>query len=172
MIYVIAAVAASAAALYLSGMRRCVKDPVFAAPARVLFLLLSLTWGLPMTLAGAFAAFFLLITGHKPGIFGRCVLFKLSRAKFGLSLGLFIFAPEGDMPTASHEHGHSVQNVYFGPFTPLCVGIPSAVRFWYRKFRSAVKKPCRTAYDHIWFERSATESGLALYSKPKKEISR
>ena len=174
MIPVIAAFIVSAAAIYIASAFRCGRDPVFAVPAyRVPFLLLSVTWGLPMTLIGALSALLLLISGHKPKIFGCCVLFELPKISFGLSLGIFIIAPEGDIPVKEHEHGHSIQNIYFGPFMPFCVGIPSVVRYWYRKIKAKTKKPCKTTYDHVWYEGSATESGSAFINKFRnKEIKR
>lgn len=166
MLFIIAAYAVSAAALYIESLLRCRRDPVFAAPSdRALFVFLSVTWGLPMTLAGAFAALFLLLRGHRPKRFGSCVTFALPGLRFGLSLGMFIIAPEGDHEIMAHEHGHGIQNIYFGPFTPFCVGLPSVLRYWYRIIKSRTKKPCKTPYDHIWFEKSATESGAAYISK-------
>ena len=43
----------------------------------VLFWILSLTWGLPMTLVGALVALALLITGHKPKRFQHFIYLKL-----------------------------------------------------------------------------------------------
>ncbi len=169
MFFIIAAYAVSAAVLYAAGMRRCGKDPVFSAPGRFVFTFLSLTWGLPMTVAGAVAALFLLVTGHRPKRFGYCVLFELKKLGFGLSLGLFIIAPQNDLRAAAHEHGHSVQNIYFGPFMPLSVGVPSLIRYHFRRIKMKItKRPCRRVYDGVWFERSATESGLDMQKNVRR----
>lgn len=168
MIYVIAAFAASAVLIYLTAdsVWRSRSDYTFAAPRRFVFIFLSLTWGLPMTLAGAFAALFLLLTGHRPRRFGYCALFELPRVGFGLSLGPFLIAPADDRLTAAHEHGHSLQNVYLGPFMPFCVSLPSAVRYHCRNLKMKIaKKPCRRKYDAIWFEHTATESGMELHKR-------
>ncbi len=174
MIYIIAAFILSAAALYFAAAALYRQRPVFAAPgSRAVFIFLSVVWGLPMTLAGAFAALFLILTRHKPQKYGHCVLFEFDGISFGLALGPFIFAPKGDEEVKAHEHGHGIQNIYFGPFMPFCVGLPSVIRFWYRNLRSKTEKPCKTTYDHIWFEGSATQSGSEFILKSKnKEIKR
>ena len=47
---------------------------------------------------------------------------------FGVSLGQYIFVPEGcPDKTKRHEHGHSIQSRRLGPLYLIIVGIPSAV---------------------------------------------
>ncbi|MBQ1848216.1 MAG: hypothetical protein II135_09440 [Clostridia bacterium] len=170
MILVLIAVLISSLCVYAAAAKRCGTDPVFTAPAhRILYVFLSLTWGLPMTLAGAFAALILLISGHRPKRFYGAVLFELPKIRFGLSLGLFIISPEGDLAVAAHEYGHGIQNICLGPFMIPCVAIPSALRYHYRNIRTKLKKPCKTAYDGIWFERSATESGVSYVNSMKNK---
>ena len=56
-----------------------------------------------------------------------------------------------------------------GVFMPAAVLIPSFVRFRYRKIRKKTGKPSKKPYDHVWFENSATASGLELAVRLKRE---
>ena len=57
-----------------------------------------------------------------------------------------------------HEFGHTFQNCLFGPFMPLLISIPSAIRWWVRYIRAKKGKPNK-AYDAMWFEDSASQCG-------------
>ena len=56
-----------------------------------------------------------------------------------------------------HEHGHSYQNLIFGPLFFIIIGIPSAIRYWLDEY-GHLKRP----YEAIWFERQATKWGIAV----------
>lgn len=125
------------------------------------FYLRTFTWGLPVTLGGAFIAFLLLISGHRPERYGHCLCFTVGKRWGGASLGPFVFVGRGvSARIRAHEHGHSIQNCYYGPLMPFLVNIPSSTRFWYRravqKWRPKKRLP---PYDSIWFEAEATELG-------------
>lgn len=101
---------------------------------KFLFYLLSFTWGLPMTLIGLIVALVLLITGHKPKKYGYCLHFEVGDCWGGLNLGIvFLTDKTPSTHTKNHEHGHGLQNCYFGPLTPFIVVIPSAYRYWLRE---------------------------------------
>jgi hypothetical protein len=88
---------------------------------------------------------------------------------FGLELGIFFLAPKcASDHTKKHELGHSIQNVYLGPFTIGVVSTPSAVRFWFRKIKKKLGKKITTTYDSIWFEGQATKSGDEFMKREKK----
>ncbi|MBR3640213.1 MAG: hypothetical protein IKN50_06370 [Clostridia bacterium] len=158
------------AALYAAMRFKCKRDPVFKAPrSRTLYYLISLTWGLPAVLTGAIAALFIRLRGHKPSKYGWEWVFALPGIDWGLSLGLFIIAPEGEEKLMAHEHGHGIQIIYLGVFMPAAVLIPSFVRFRYRKIRKKTGKPSKKPYDYVWFENSATASGLELAVRLKRE---
>lgn len=170
-VFLIIAVAyvASSIILYFCMRKKCRKDMVFQAPkSRAVYYILSFTWGLPMTFFGCIVALGLLITGHKPKRYGWDFCFEFESIGWGLELGLFFIAPTNSELTNQHEHGHGIQNIYLGIFTPAVVSIPSAIRFWYREIRYNIGKPCKTKYDDIWFEGSATASGKALMERLKK----
>lgn len=133
---------------------------------KFLFYFLSFTWGLPMTLIGLVVGGFLLLMGKRPDKWGSCWHFTLGKYWGGISLGL-IFITD-DQPTDSiknHEHGHAIQNCYFGPFTPFVINIPSAIRYWYRRFRDRIGRPCKTGYYDIWFEEDASLLGGLYINK-------
>ena len=124
-----------------------------------LFYLLSLTWGLPLTLCGALAALVMLLTGHRPKRWGPCVYFELGESWGGCEWGLFFLkCRRADLRLGNHELGHGLQNCLLGPLMPFVVSIPSALRYWTRRLR---KTPPKTGYDDIWFEGQATRWGTA-----------
>lgn len=126
---------------------------------RWLYYLLQFTWGLPMNFIGSIIALVLVCCGKKAYRYGWNYCFELP-INFGLELGIFFIAPiNGSTHTKNHEHGHAIQNIYFGPLCVGMVSIPSAVRFWFREIQYIVKKPPKTKYDDVWFEGQATKSG-------------
>lgn len=131
---------------------------------KTVFYILSLIWGLPMTLIGAVAGLVLRLVGKGPGRWGACWHFCIGKGWGGVSLGLVMITCENPgRHVKDHEHGHAVQNCCLGPLMPFVVCIPSVVRYWYREYRKRIGKPCTTAYDDIWFEGQASRVG-ALYA--------
>lgn len=99
-----------------------------------LFYFLSCTWGIIMTLIGAFVALGLLATGHKPKKHGHCIYFEAGKHWGGVELGLFFLTDtSSSISTKNHEHGHGFQNAVLGPLFPFLVAIPSATRYWLRE---------------------------------------
>ena len=126
--------------------------------------LLSLTWGLPMTLVGAAAALFLCWKAYIPTRFGPSWVFVVGENWGGISLGpVVLISKTSKIRTIQHEVGHTIQNAYFGILFPFIVGIPSAVRYWYREWKTPA-----TAYDDIWFEGQATRWGIEFMDNEEK----
>ena len=97
------------------------------------FYIRSFTWGLPVNLVGAIAAVGLLATGHEPEKYGNCIRFTVGKKWGGISMGIFIVTCENAPGRLkAHEHGHSIQNCYYGPLMPL-INLQSSARFLYRK---------------------------------------
>ena len=135
-------------------------------PNRLLFYILSFTWGLLTTIVGAIVMLGCMIfTRKKPTRFLDCWYIKVGKIWGGFSLGPFIITDRiADLSTLKHEHGHSIQNCVFGPLWPFIIGIPSVVRYWYRKLRKKLGLRNKTKYYAIWFEKQATEWGCKLYN--------
>lgn len=129
----------------------------------ILFWAASCTWGAIMTLIGAITGLILICLGYKPQKFHNSIFFEVGESWGGLSLGAFFFVcKRSGVDTKRHERGHCMQNALFGIFFPFLIGIPSAIRYWYREI--VVKLGIRTYadlpdYDAIWFEKQATELG-------------
>lgn len=137
--------------------------------SKFIYYLLSFTWGLPMNVLGAIVALVLTITGCRAEKHGWNYWFRLP-INFGLELGIFFLAPkQASEHTKNHEHGHSIQNIYFGPFTIGIVSIPSAIRFWYREIKQKLGGKIKTKYDDAWFEGQATKSGNEFMEREKRE---
>ncbi len=134
---------------------------------KFLFNFLSFTWGLPMTLIGNIVAIVLIAMGHKQyGTYGYCKVFKICNNWGGLSLGNVILTsnPESDR-TMKHEHGHALQNCWFGPLMPFIVVIPSAARYWWMTYQIKKGNTNIPDYDSIWFEGQATRVGTEFIEK-------
>lgn len=123
--------------------------------SKILYYLLQFTWGLPLNAAGALVSIYQICLRRTLVKDGLNYKFTVPyQANF--SLGIFIFVCCDKESVYRHESGHSIQNMYYGPFALLCVSIPSMVRYWVRYlFPKCVKR----AYDDIWFESQATQSG-------------
>lgn len=132
------------------------------------FWLVSLTWGCIMTALGLIASLLLLCTGHRPYAFGYGYYFIVGKGWGGVNLGtVFIVSASAGLSTLQHEAGHGIQNIIFGILTPFIVGVPSMVRYWWRRWYVAkgyhiTKKPLAD-YDAIWFEGQATRIGARLF---------
>lgn len=129
---------------------------------RILFYIVSFTWGALMSVIGLLALFFTLPFGEFKIYHGRiCKRIGRNRYWGGLELGCFFFVSTfDDEYLMMHEAGHGIQNCLFGPLFPIVVGIPSAVRYWYREIKVR-KNPGIQLPDYysIWFEKQASDWG-------------
>ena len=150
-------------------MKRLIPRPDAAISERE-FYLRSFTWGLPVNIGGAVVALGMLATGHKPKRFGSCICFEAGKNWGGGSLGVFLFTcRNASRRLMEHEHGHSIQNCFYGPLMPFAVNLPSTTRYWYRR---VVQKmfPGRTLppYDSVWFEGEASRLGREFMKNREK----
>lgn len=135
--------------------------------SRGLFYTLSWTWGFIMTIIGALVVGCIKIYGlfakktFKLKKHGYCYYLNIGKSWGGIELGMFFLTDSRDSnATKWHEHGHGIQNCFWGPLMPFVICIPSATRYWYREFkynRKGLNPP--TTYDSIWFEKDATMTG-------------
>lgn len=127
---------------------------------KLLFYILNLTWGLPLTVVGLIVTFILLCLGKRPHRHGGCWYFEIGQTWGGLELGLcFVVGAQCSEHLKHHEYGHAIQNSIYGPFTILVVCIPSMIRYWVHTIRDHYNKP-NPPYDSIWFEGQATKWGI------------
>lgn len=109
--------------------------------SKPLFYILSVTWGCIMTTIGALVSLILLILGYKPKKWNYCYYFEVGENWGGIELGMFFVTDRSSsIRIKNHEHGHGIQNCYLGVFMPFIVCIPSAIRYWLRKFNTQKKK--------------------------------
>lgn len=131
---------------------------------KVLYWIGQCTWGLLMNIIGFLVALFMQIIGKTPYCIGHTFMFYFGKGWGGLTLGAVIIVSEDCSPsTISHEYGHTIQNLIFGPFE-LFIGIASAIRYWYRELHYYRKgKVPPTKYDDIWFEGQASKWGTKIF---------
>lgn len=141
----------------------------------IFYYLLTFTWGILTNICGVIAAMFFV------PLFGAD--FKVIHGRFvfiggdnwgGLSLGNFIFVSKAAMRygtnTLNHEIGHSLQNIFWGPLFLIVIGLPSALRYWYRETNYYKKNlKLHKPYDAIWFEGQATSWGNAYVKASESE---
>ena len=127
---------------------------------RILFYVISFTWGILMSMIGLLVILFSLFFNKVRVYHGR--LYAVwGKGWGGLELGCFFICSESSGEhTFAHECGHGLQNCIWGPLFPFVIGIPSMARYWYRYFKRknnpGIKLP---PYDSIWFEGQATKWG-------------
>lgn len=149
--------------------KACFVFAKFICRHKWLYYVLNYTWGILMSLIGIVVTL-VLLPFVKPEKFNLTYCFKIKKSWGGATIGaMFIRDTTSWQQLSCHEFGHTFQNCLLGPLTPILVGIPSTIRYWYRHFkyeRKGVTPP--TAYDDIWFERSATHIGVYANEQLKK----
>lgn len=129
----------------------------------ILYWLIHITWGFPTFLYGSLITLYMLLTMHKPHIFGFGVYFVSKKLyNCGFEAGPFFVISkdcENSLPLKQHEHGHGLQTLWWGPLTLFVITIPSMIRFNYRRIKHKTYPP----YDSIWFEGQATKLGKKYF---------
>lgn len=137
---------------------------------RILFYILSFTWGGLMSFIGLLVLLFTLPFG-KFGVYHGRIYKRIGKNWGGLELGCFFLCDEtAPESTLAHEAGHGLQNCLWGPLMPFVICIPSATRYWYRTIlqqKNYAKYKQLPPYDSIWFERQATKWGKAYVATDK-----
>ena len=124
----------------------------------VLYRLWQWTWGLPQSLLGLILTIKCCCCPHKE--VGGALATLHDGDWGGVSLGMFIFVPDGLPPERearllSHEYGHTFQSVLLGPLYLLAVGVPSFL--WAnlprnRRARAERHIPYESRYPENWAE--------------------
>ena len=129
---------------------------------RILFYIISFTWGGIMTTVGLVVLLVTLPFGKFEIYHGR-IYKRIGKNWGGVELGCFFLCDNSaDEYILAHESGHGLQNCLWGPLMPFVICIPSAIRYWYREFIWHFNKEKFNKlpeYDAIWFEGQATKWG-------------
>lgn len=116
---------------------------------------LQIVWGLPQTLLGF--AVFLRFCKNPHYRFHGAIVTEWNK-QTGLSLGFFLFVPEGDFGKRFlvHEYGHTVQSLVLGPLYLFVIGLPSVVWCnlpWCIAFRRKRRISYQRFYTECWANR-------------------
>ncbi len=124
---------------------------------RFFYTVLQILWGFPQTLLG-FAVFLRLRKASHFRYHGAVV--TEWRRSTGVSLGMFIFIPEGKRGRdfLVHEYGHTIQSLLLGPLYLFVVGIPSVLWCNLRCFETMRRKK-KISYQKLYTERWANHLG-------------
>ena len=137
---------------------------------RILFYIISFTWGGIMTAIGLVVLLVTLPFG-KFGIYHGRIYKRIGKNWGGVELGCFFLCDNSaDEYILAHESGHGLQNCLWGPLMPFVICIPSAIRYWYREFIWHFNKEKFNKlpeYDAIWFEGQATKWGKKYVTTDK-----
>lgn len=135
-------------------------------------LVILIIWQLPQILLGL--VFKLFIKVKKQFKYRNSIIYFTDSLKHsGISFGKLIFV-SNDMRgevLISHEYGHSIQSLIFGPLYLIVIGIPSVIRsiiFAYNTKRTNninEKTKIKADYFKAFPEKRATELGERYYSK-------
>lgn len=133
---------------------------------KYLYYLIQFTWGLDMNILGFIGFLFCrFILGWETSKYYKNIIIspKNKTIYSGLSLGIFLFMDKNATESLKqHEYGHSIQNLIFGEFFLLFIGIPSLIRSCYYNFIiNKLKLYTKEKYNYysIWFERDASVLG-------------
>ena len=130
-----------------------------------LFMTLSFTWGIVLSLIGGIV-FLVLCPFQSFKKYDNCIYFEIGKDWGGIELGwLFIVNKNPTTYVKNHELGHGYQNCYLGPFF-LILWVWGILRYWYRALivkinKNIVLKP----YNSLWFEHWAEDIGDSIYER-------
>lgn len=135
---------------------------------KLLFFILSFTWGLLWTIIGGIIYLVTSFTMNSSYVTSgkrNGVRYKTFKGLPGsISLGVFVILDDSmnNEEILKHELGHTIQNIIFGPLFVFLVAIPSGIRaaLWWRIQKRHYKKfGTYKDYEGIWFESQATRLG-------------
>ena len=130
-------------------------------PSRIIFYILSFSWGIILSALGLGATLALHALGYRqcPNQYGY-VTYLGSNSWGGFTLGPFSFVEANASPELlRHEAGHSYQNIIFGPIMVILTLI-SIIHYWISCFVPSVN----ANYYNFWIEANATKLGWRMRS--------
>lgn len=115
---------------------------------KILYYIIQWTWGIIMNLIGAVACLVCAIRKCPIQKYRNGVEIIVNNNFGGLELGMFFIRGKNCPGVAPHEYGHGIQHLWWGPLFPFVIGLPSALRYWIREFKTP--KTCRIFLTIIW----------------------
>ena len=103
---------------------------------RFMYYFLQWTWGITMNVIGAIMCLVALCCKWPVQKYRNGVEILVSNNFGGLELGMFFIRGKDCPGVAPHEYGHGIQHLWWGPLFPFVIGIPSALRYWLRHFKT------------------------------------
>lgn len=130
-------------------------------PSRIIFYILSFSWGIILSILGLGATLALRAIGahQAPNQYGY-VTYLGNNSWGGFTLGPYSFVcPNASPELLTHEAGHSYQNIIFGPIMVILTLI-SIIHYWISCFVPSVN----ANYYNFWIEANATKLGWRMRS--------
>ena len=129
---------------------------------RLFYTAIQCTWGGIQTCLGLFLFLYWANASHE---IYRGAVYTKWKLDGGISLGLFIFAPDSEEPwcrdMAVHEYGHTWQSLMLGPLYLFVVGLPSIV--WARSGSCIrMRRERNIPYSAFYTERWADSLGAKM----------
>ena len=103
---------------------------------RVLYYLIHWTWAIPMNIIGGIMCLIALCCKWPVQKYRNGIEIVFPKNFGGLELGMFFLRGPDNHGVAPHEYGHSIQMLWWGPLFPFVIGLPSALRYWIRTFKT------------------------------------
>ena len=103
---------------------------------RILYYLIHWTWAIPMNIFGGIMCLIALCCKWPVHKYRNAIEIVVPKNFGGLELGMFFLRGPNNQGVAPHEYGHSIQMLWWGPLFPFVVGLPSALRYWLRHFKT------------------------------------
>lgn len=141
----------------------CAGWTMFIVKHRILYYILSCTWGLLLTLIGLIVTLSLSIIK----LFIKSIKFEKFAWVYFIGIGvqwggfetglMFVRDLDSSKGLSQHEFGHTFQNTLFGPIQ-IIWSISSMIRYWYITIR-CLRGHTVGEYDSYWLEDAASQCG-------------
>lgn len=129
---------------------------------KLIFWGIQLTWGIVENFLGLLLFIVLILCKLKPKRFHQMVYFEIGNFGGGFNCGFVAVVSRNPSEyILRHEHGHFIQNTFFGVFEAF-IQIASLIRFWYRRYLINFRGKKHSElpdYYSIWFEKQASYFG-------------
>lgn len=139
----------------------------------IVYLLLQLTWALPLNIIGSIITLYVYIKNPKTRIstYENALVVRWNVVGYSMGIGMFIFLSKGSGRRGDsvcvHEYGHTIQSIILGPLYLLVIALPSMI--WARtKYFNNYRKKHKLNYNSLYCESWA--NALGYWATGKKGI--